>query len=78
MKRHCLPQTQGKGYGKVLINAVEAKVMAAGKRILDLNVNRFNKARGFYEKLGFKVLHEEDIAIGRYWMNDFVMRKPLI
>jgi hypothetical protein len=39
-----------------------------------LNVNRFNPARGFYERSGFKILREEDIPIGEYWMNDFVMR----
>ncbi len=77
-KLYCLPQTQGKGYGKILINAVEAKVIAAGKHVLDLNVNRFNKARNFYEKMGFEVVYEEDIAIGSYWMNDFVMRKSLV
>lgn len=77
-KLYCLPQTQGKGYGKILISAVEAKVIAAGKGMLDVNVNRFNKALGFYEKMGFKVVYAEDIAIGSYWMNDFVMRKSLV
>jgi diamine N-acetyltransferase len=76
-KLYCLPQTQGKGYGKILINAVAANVLAAGKQVLDLNVNRFNNARTFYEKMGFNVIYEEDIAIGTYWMNDFVMRKLL-
>ena len=76
-KLYCLPQTQGKGYGKILINAVEAEVIASGKHVLDLNVNRFNTARSFYEKKGFEVIYEEDIAIGEYWMNDFVMRKLL-
>jgi len=77
-KLYCLPQTQGKGYGVALINAVEIRVLAAGKQLLDLNVNRFNKARSFYEKAGFKVIYEEDIAIGPYWMNDFVMQKSLV
>jgi GNAT superfamily N-acetyltransferase len=76
-KLYCLPKTQGKGYGKILINAVIDEVLNAGKRTLDLNVNRYNKARTFYEKMGFEVAYEEDIAIGPYWMNDFVMRKSL-
>jgi diamine N-acetyltransferase len=76
-KLYCLPQTQGKGYGKILINEVAAKTTEAGKRILDLNVNRYNKAKSFYEKMGFSVAYEEDIAIGPYWMNDYVMRKEL-
>ena len=76
-KLYCLPQTQGKGYGKILIDAVVERVRAAGKSTLDLNVNRYNKARTFYEKMGFAVIYEEDIPIGEYWMNDFVMRKQL-
>jgi len=76
-KLYCLPQTQGKGYGKILINEVAAKTLEAGKHTLDLNVNRHNKAKNFYEKMGFAVAYEEDIAIGPYWMNDYVMRKEL-
>ena len=76
-KLYCLPETQGKGYGKILINAVIQKTLEAGKHTLDLNVNRYNKAKSFYEKMGFAVLYEEDIPIGPYWMNDFVMRKEL-
>jgi GNAT superfamily N-acetyltransferase len=76
-KLYCLPETQGKGYGKILINEVIKKTMEAGKHTLDLNVNRYNKAKTFYEKMGFEVVYEEDIPIGKYWMNDFVMRKEL-
>ncbi|MBS1504124.1 MAG: GNAT family N-acetyltransferase, partial [Bacteroidetes bacterium] len=70
-------QTQGKGYGKILINEVAQRTRDAGKHRLDLNVNRYNKARTFYEKMGFTVAYEEDIPIGPYWMNDYVMRKEL-
>lgn len=76
-KLYCLPKTQGKGYGKILINEVIDETLKAGKHTLDLNVNRYNKALSFYEKMGFAVAYEEDIAIGPYWMNDFVMRKEL-
>jgi len=76
-KLYCLPSTQGKGYGKLLINKVCADVLAAGKNMLDLNVNRYNPAKHFYEKMGFAVIYEEDIPIGPYWMNDYVMRKQL-
>jgi ribosomal protein S18 acetylase RimI-like enzyme len=77
-KLYCLPETQGKGYGKILINEVANKTMEAGKHTLDLNVNRHNKAKSFYEKMGFRIAYEEDIPIGNYWMNDYVMRKELI
>jgi GNAT superfamily N-acetyltransferase len=76
-KLYCLPSTQGKGYGKVLINEVELQTLMAGKQLLELNVNRYNKARSFYEKMGFRIIYEEDIAIGPYWMNDYVMQKNL-
>ncbi len=76
-KLYCLTKLQGKGYGKMLVAAVEDAVIAAGKYMLDLNVNRYNKARFFYEKLGFEVIYEEDVPIGEYWMNDYVMRKVL-
>ena len=76
-KLYCLPETQGKGYGKILINAVTQKTLEASKHTLDLNVNRYNKAKNFYEKMGFVVAYEEDIPIGPYWMNDYVMRKEL-
>lgn len=76
-KIYCLPETQGKGYGKMLIEEVSKRVLKAGKNILELNVNRYNKAKTFYEKMGFSVIYEEDIPVGEYWMNDFVMRKQL-
>lgn len=76
-KLYCLPETQGKGYGKILINEVAKKTLDAGKHTLDLNVNRYNKAKSFYEKMGFSVAYEEDVPIGPYWMNDYVMRKKL-
>ena len=68
------PNTQGKGYGKLLINEIKQRLAELKVNTLDLNVNRYNKAKSFYEKLGFIVLKEEDVAIGPYWMNDFVMR----
>lgn len=76
-KLYCLPETQGKGYGKILIDAVADKTKQAGKHLLELNVNRYNKAKTFYEKMGFTIAYEEDIPIGPYWMNDYVMRKQL-
>ncbi len=68
------PENQGNGYGRLLIEEVKRRLIIENIRILDLNVNRFNKAKEFYEKMGFSVLREEDVPIGPYWMNDFVMR----
>ncbi len=76
-KIYLLPQTQGKGYGKALLQAVEQEVKLSGATLLDLNVNRHNPAKGFYERCGYQVHQQEDIPIGPYWMNDYVMRKKL-
>lgn len=76
-KIYLLPECQGKGAGKQLLQRVEEAVKREGGAILDLNVNRHNQAKAFYEHCGYKVLLEEDIPIGPYWMNDYVMRKIL-
>lgn len=76
-KIYCLPETQGKGYGRMLMEEVSKRVIKAGKQVLELNVNRHNKAKRFYEKIGFSVAYEEDIPIGEFFMNDYVMRKKL-
>jgi diamine N-acetyltransferase len=77
-KLYLNPDLQGGGFGRKLLNEVENQIKNLGGKILDLNVNRYNKARFFYEKLGFEIILEEDIPIGIYWMNDFVMRKSLV
>ncbi len=76
-KIYLLPSCQGKGLGKLLLTAAEEEVRKKGAAILDLNVNRYNNAKNFYERCGYHVHLQEDIAIGPYWMNDYVMRKQL-
>ncbi|AWG22355.1 GNAT family N-acetyltransferase [Flavobacterium faecale] len=73
-KLYLLPESQGKGVGKLLVEYIEASAAAIHFEALLLNVNRFNKALGFYEKLGFKIIEEVDIEIGKgYLMEDYVM-----
>lgn len=76
-KLYVLPSHQGRGLGLQLVQAVEDAALQAGGRYLELNVNRHNPALNFYERIGFQQYREEDIPIGPYWMNDFVMRKEL-
>lgn len=76
-KLYVLPETQGKGFGRMLIEDAKEKALADGIAVLDLNVNRFNPAKSFYERMGFSVLGEEDVPVGPYWMNDYVMRMNL-
>lgn len=78
-KVYLLPETQGKGLGRAFIDDVCERVKRAGGKYLDLNVNRTNKAKGVYEKLGFTVIDEGDFPIGNgYYMNDYIMQKVLI
>lgn len=77
-KIYLLPETQGKGLGRLLLHAVAERAVAAGQHYLLLNVNRYNKALLFYEKLGFEIVATEDIDIGNgYFMNDYLMRWSL-
>jgi len=76
-KLYVKPAYQGKGYGSLLIRHVEQEVLNQGGEYLILNVNRYNQARQKYERAGFTVIKEEDIPIGPYWMNDYVMQKAL-
>ena len=42
--------------------------------LMELNVNRNNKALHFYEKMGMRKLREGDFPIGNgYYMNDYIM-----
>lgn len=77
-KIYVLPQKQGKGTGRFVINEIIKAMIRKGGTTLQLNVNRNNKAKEFYEKLGFTVIKEEDIDIGNgYLMNDYVMEKKV-
>jgi diamine N-acetyltransferase len=78
-KIYMLPNAQGKGVGKFLINEIEKRALAVNDNAIELNVNRFNSAVNFYVKYGFEIIKEEDIAIGNgFLMEDFVMLKKLI
>jgi GNAT superfamily N-acetyltransferase len=73
-KIYVLPGRQGKGLGRTLLQFIFETIRPEGATRLRLNVNRFNKARQFYERMGFTVIGEEDIDIGHgYFMNDFIM-----
>lgn len=77
-KIYVLPTMQGKNVGQALIAEVERIAREAGMEKLSLNVNRDNKAAGFYERNGFVKTGEEDIDIGNgFFMNDAIMTKKL-
>ena len=77
-KIYILPSMQGKSVGKALLLEVAKIAREAGMQQVWLNVNRENKATGFYERFGFKKTGEEDIDIGNgYFMNDTIMQMNL-
>ena len=73
-KIYILQSQQGKGTGKFIINFIVAEIKANHAKALQLQVNRQNKAKDFYERLGFKIIQTADFDIGNgYFMNDYVM-----
>jgi GNAT superfamily N-acetyltransferase len=73
-KVYILPEAQGKGIGKVLIEKVIAIAKENQSEVISLNVNKFNNAVTFYKKNGFEIASEEDLDIGNgYLMEDYKM-----
>lgn len=75
-KIYVLLSQQGKGTGRFIIKYIIENILQTGGTSLQLQVNRENKAKTFYEKLGFALIEETDIDIGNgYFMNDYIMEK---
>lgn len=73
-KIYLLPESQGKGAGKLLIDAVVKVATDNQSDVVSLNVNRFNTAVTFYQKMGFEIVGEEDVALDHgYLMEDYKM-----
>ena len=73
-KIYILSSQQGKGTGKFIINFIVDEIKLQNAKALQLQVNRENKAKDFYEKLGFKIIQTANFDIGNgYFMNDYVM-----
>ncbi len=77
-KLYVLPETQGKGIGKKLIDIIKEISRKENDEILQLTVNRHNKAKDFYLKYGFTIKEEKIFEIGNgYVMDDYVMKLDL-
>lgn len=75
-KIYVLPYFQGAHIGsKLFDHAIKyIKEIHPGPCLMELNVNRNNKALHFYERKGMKKLREGDFPIGNgYFMNDYIM-----
>ena len=75
-KIYVLPRFQGTHCGSFLFKeAIKCiKEMHPEPCLMELNVNRNNKALQFYEHMGMRKLREGDFPIGNgYYMNDYIM-----
>lgn len=77
-KIYILITQQGKGTGKNVIDHIINEIKKTGATSLELQVNRNNKAKSFYEKLGFieREMIKLDIGNG-FFMDDYIMEKKL-
>jgi len=77
-KLYVTPITQKTGAGKALLDETINYAKQNGGAKLFLQVKRDNNAKGFYEKHGFVITGELDLAIGNgYFMNDYIMELAL-
>ena len=77
-KLYVLPQTQGKGIGKALVDYVRREAIINNNQKLFLNVNKLNKAKDFYHRYGFAITKDIVIDIGEgFVMDDYVMEFAL-
>jgi N-acetylglutamate synthase-like GNAT family acetyltransferase len=77
-KIYVLQNQQGKGTGKHVINYIIEEIKNQNANSLFLQVNRYNNAKAFYEKLGFIEIDFINLDIGNgYFMNDYVMEKKV-
>ena len=77
-KIYILPNQQGRGIGKEIIDFIITEAKERHQKSLILNVNKKNIAIRFYERIGFSICFEEVIDIGDgYVMDDYVMEKSI-
>lgn len=77
-KLYVLPEAQGTGAGHELLEHILRYAGQQGDQLVELNVNRHNKAIAFYGRHGFRVVRDEVIDIGRgFVMDDHVMSRAI-
>lgn len=76
-KLYVLPEKQGHGAGRELVEHVIGEAKKQGVNLIELNVNRYNPAQDFYRRLGFTIVSEVDIPYETFFLNDYVMQKKI-
>lgn len=80
-KIYVLPHFQGTHCGSFLFKEAIRYIKEVHPEpcLMELNVNRNNKALQFYEHMGMRKLREGDFPIGNgYYMNDYIMGLDII
>jgi len=75
-KIYSLPEMHGKGVGRFIIEQGVAYLKAHYPTpfVVELYVNRYNPAVGFYQHMGLKIADTRDHDIGNgFFMNDYIM-----
>lgn len=76
-KIYVLSAFQGTGAGRFLFEEVVKYIRELYPKpcVMELNVNRNNRAFHFYRRMGMSVDREGDFPIGNgYYMNDYIMK----
>lgn len=63
---YILPEMQGRGYGKILINygfAKSKEMVGGGECRVELRVNKYNKAFEFYKSIGMQIAYYEEMVV---------------
>ena len=75
-KLYVLIAEQGNGTGRFMMNYIFDEIKKQGAKSLELQVNKENLAKHFYQKLGFTQREMIKLDIGNgYFMDDYVMEK---
>jgi ribosomal protein S18 acetylase RimI-like enzyme len=61
-----LPEFRGSGIGTQLLRDLQKEARAAGKA-LTIHVERFNRALGLYERLGFEQIEDKGVYLLMRW-----------
>ena len=68
-----LPEYRGAGIGTKLLRVLQEEARSAGK-VLSIHVEKFNRARHLYERLGFQVAQDKDVYLLMEWRGTEVGR----
>ena len=64
-----LPEFRGSGIGAKLLRELQDEARCAGKS-LTIHVERFNRALGLYQRLGFQQIEDEGVYLLMRWDGD--------